>query len=191
MTIEHRHFKTTKDIHDKEGTWTIKVRHTFTACQDAVNNSKQSDIQTSEQLATAISNPFDNSRMLPDGIAFSEPIRNATTTTEDPTIQVGTEFLLPSNDTSGETVSFEEAEETRTETSDSNKSTGIEKENLMAAEERRKIMERYPRSRSLGHYTTQHINYRKGYKFYPGVSSLAHHNFKVYFHTVCTRSCPV
>jgi hypothetical protein len=184
MTIEHRHFKTTKDNYDKEGTWTIKVKHTSTAYQDATNNIIEPDIEASDQLETAISNPVDNSSMLPDDAAVSEPIRDATTTKEDPSIEVGAELPLPSNDISEETESsedgspYEHTDERRIETPDdnNNNNTRVEQEQLMAAEEKT-IMERYPRSGSLAHYITERRNYSKGYQFYAGVNSLLHHKF--------------
>jgi hypothetical protein len=174
MTIEHRHFSSSKDNYDKEGTWTIKLKHTSTTYPDGTNIVGH-DVKESGQLAT-INNKLIGDNILPSDTATGESIQDAILATDDYSIQVEAELPLSSN-ISKETQSFdndsphETTVERRTETAD-NGNIRTEQEELLAPEGKSAIMERYPRSEFLARYITEHENYSKGYKFYVGVSLL-------------------
>jgi uncharacterized damage-inducible protein DinB len=179
MIIEHRHFDNTKGNHD-DGTWTIKVKHTFTKHPEETN-IRDPDNEAFGQSLSTISNIIDNSEMLTDNMVVNESIQD-TATLPDHTfiagIRMEAEPTLPSNDISEETEPsyddqlYQEREEKRIETADYNQNTRHEQEMLMTVEERGDIMGRYPRSGFIVHDVMEHENYHKGYRYYPGVSSL-------------------
>jgi hypothetical protein len=179
MIIEHRHFNNTKGNHD-HGTWTIKVKHTFAKHPDETN-IREADNEAFGQSLSTISNILDNSKMLTDNMLVNESIQD-TATISNHTFIAGirkeAEPKLSSNDISEETEPsyevplYEETDEKRIETPDYHQNTRHEQEALITAEERRDIMGRYPRSGFIVHDVTEHENYHKGYRFYPGVSSL-------------------
>jgi hypothetical protein len=151
MIIEHRHFDARQDNRDG-GTWTIKVKHTFTKYPDETS-IREPDNEAFGQRLWKISDKSDNSKTLRDDIVAGNR------TEAEPT--------LSSNDISEEIEPSYEAEETRND----NQNTRHEQETLATAEERTDIMGRYTRSQFIAHIT-EHENYHKGYRFYPGVSSL-------------------
>lgn len=179
MIIEHRHFDTRKDNND-HGTWTIKVKHTFTKYPDETN-IREPDTEVFGQSLSTISNIIDNSKILTDNMVVNESIQD-TATTPDHTFIAGirteAEPTLSSNDISEETEPsyedplYEETEEKQIETPHYNQNTRHEEEMLMTAEERRDIMGRYPRSGFIVHDIMEHENYHKGYRFYPGIGWL-------------------
>jgi uncharacterized damage-inducible protein DinB len=165
----------TKDNHEG-GTWTIKIKHTFTIYRDKTS-IRGPDNKTFGQIISTI----DKSSTITDDIEANESIKDVVTTPDHTFIagiRVNAEPTLSSNDISEETEPsyenplYEEIERRRSETADSNQNARDEQETLMAAEERRNIMERYPRSGFLVHDIMEHENYHKGYRFYSGVSLL-------------------
>jgi hypothetical protein len=175
MTIEHRHFNSSKDNYDEEGTWTIKVKHTCTTYPDGTTIVGH-DVKESGQLATINNKLIGDNILLPSDTATGESIQDAILATEDHYIHVEAELPLSTN-ISKETQSFdndpphETTVERRTESPD-NGNIRTEQEELLAPEGESAIVERYPRSEFLARYITEHENYSKGYKFYVGVSSL-------------------
>jgi hypothetical protein len=168
MIIEHKHFDTTKDKYD-DGIWTVKVKHTSTIYPDKTDNNRELSIEASEQLTTTISN-----------LTYNSQTAQETTTATDNPFTAGINFnaeMLPSNDISEETEQYYEespydvTEEKLTEARDYDQNTMDEKDKSMKMVERRKIMERHPRSGSFVYDVTEHENYKKGYNFYSGVRS--------------------
>jgi hypothetical protein len=160
MTIEHRYFDTREDNH-AEGTWSIKVKHTFTNYPDE-RSSPEDDNEAFGQIVSTIN----NTNIEPNRDAVDMPDHNFIAG-----IRVEAEPTLPSNDFSEErepSYGYPLYEGTLTP---DNRTTRDEQETLMAAEERRDTR-RYPRSGIIAHYTTEHENYHRGYRFYSGVSSL-------------------
>jgi hypothetical protein len=175
MTLEHRHFGTREDNHD-DGTWSIKVKHTFTKYPD-----EPSILEDDNEAFGQIVSTINNSDMLTDDMVVNEPNQDAVNIPDHnfiAGIRVEAEPTLSSNDISEETEPsyadplYEGTDGKWTLTRDYNQTTRDEQETLMTAEERRDIMRRYPRSGFIAHYTTEHENYHKGYRFYSGVRSL-------------------
>jgi hypothetical protein len=177
MLIEHRHFDTTKYDHNGKGsTWTIKVKHTYAVYQDKTNIHVR-DSEAFGQLESTISKLTDKNTLMRDSVV-KKTINGANSTKEGPFIagiQVDAAATLPDEDISEETEVhnddplYEATKGRRNQTRDE---TGNKSNEQHKAGEGRKIMDRYPRSRSILHDVTQHENYRKGYRFYYGVSSL-------------------
>jgi hypothetical protein len=180
MIIEHRHFDTTKYDHDDEdSTWTIKVKHTSTVYQDTTN-THEPDSEAFGELESAVSKLTDNNMLTHDS-EVNKPINGATSTEEGPFIagiQVDAARKVPNKDISEEVELhndyklYKATEGRRNETRDETEDDSNEQHKLTKAAEGRKNMDRYPRSRSLEHGAVEHENYRKGYRFYYGVSSL-------------------
>jgi hypothetical protein len=180
MIIKHRHFDARKDNHD-DGIWTIKVKQTFTKYPDETRTRDEPDNEAFGQSLSTVNNKVDWSKMLTDDMVVNESVQDIATIPDHAFTagnQMEAEPTLSSNDISEETepsyedLLYEEAEEKRNETPDYNQNTRHEQETLLTAEERRNIMGRFPRSGFVVHDIRDHENYHKGYRFYPGVSSL-------------------
>jgi hypothetical protein len=180
MLIEHWHFNTT--TYDQDGddsTWTIKVKHSSTVYQD-ITTTHNPNSEAFGQLVSTISKLTDKNMVRHD-VVGNKGI-NGANSREDELFNAGSEMGLPptlsNKDISEETEQhnddplYKETEEKRNETPDETDNKRNEKLKLTKAEEQRKIMDRYPRSRSVVHDIMQHENHRKGYRFYYGVSSL-------------------
>jgi hypothetical protein len=175
MTIEHIHFDTRKDNHN-DGTWTMKIKRTFTKYPEE-SSIIEHDKEAFGQVVTTIS----NNNMITDDAVANEPIQDSASIPDHTFIagvRVEAEPTLTSNDISEEAepsygdLLYEQREGKRTESRDYSQNRRDEEETVMTAERRRDVMWRYPRSRFIMHYSTEHENYHKGYRFYSGVSPL-------------------
>jgi hypothetical protein len=180
MLIEHWHFDTTTNDQDGEdSTWTIKVKHSSTVYQDITTTHNPSS-EAFGQLVSTISKLTDKNMVRHDVVGNKRI--NGANSREDGPFNAGSEMgaapTLSNKDISEETELhnddplYKATEEKRNETPDETDNKRNEKQKLTKVEEERKIMDRYPRSRSVVHDIMQHENHRKGYRFYYEVSSL-------------------
>lgn len=180
MLIEHWHYDTTTyDQDGEDSTWTIKVKHSSTVYQD-ITTTHNPNSEAFGQLVSTISKLTDKNMVRHDVVGNKRI--NGASITEDGPFNAGSEMgaapTLSNKDISEETELhnedplYEATEGKRNETPDETDNKGKEKHKLTKAEEERKIMDRYPRSRSVVHDIMQHENNRKGYRFYYGVSLL-------------------
>lgn len=180
MLIEHWHFDTTTyDQDGEDSTWTIKVKHSSTVYQD-ITNTHNPNSEAFGQLVSTISKLTDKNMVRHD-VVGNKRINGASSREDGPFIagsEMGAAPTLSNKDISVEIELhnddplYKATEEKRNETPDETDSKRDEKHKLTKAEEERKIMDKYPRSRSVVHDIMQHENHRKGYRLYYGVSSL-------------------
>ena len=179
MLIEHWHFDTiTYDQDGEDSTWTIKVKHSSTVYQD-ITTTHNPNSEAFGQLVSTISKLTDD--MVRHDIVDNKRINGANSREDEP-FNAGSEMgaapTLSNKDISEETERhnddplYKATEEKRNERPDETDNKRKEKHKFTKTEEERKIMDGYPRSRSVVHDIMQHENRRKGYRFYSGVSSL-------------------
>jgi hypothetical protein len=181
MLIEHWHYDTiTYDQDGEDSTWTIKVKHSSTVYQD-ITTTQNPNSEAFGQLVSTVSKLTDKNTVR-HNVVGNKRI-NGVSSREDEPFNVGSETgaapTLSNKDVSEGTELhnddplYKATEERRNETPDETDNKRNEEYMLTKAEEERKIMDWYPRSRSDVHDIMQHENHRKGYKYYYGVSSLA------------------
>jgi hypothetical protein len=182
MLIEHWHFDTTTyDQDGEDSTWTIKVKHSSTVYQDtSITTTHNPNSEAFGQLVSTISKLTDKNIVRHDVVGNKRT--NGASGGEagpfDDGSELGAALTLSNKDISEQTEQhnddtlYKAIEKRRNETHNETDNKRNEKNKFTKAEEERKIMDRYSRSRSVVHDIMQHENHRKGYRFYYGVSSL-------------------
>jgi len=179
MLIEHWHFDTTTyDQDGEDSTWTIKVKHSSTVYQD-ITTTHNPNSEALGQLVSTVSKLTDKNTVRHDVVGNKRI--NGANSREDASFnassELGAALTLSNKDISEETELhndeslYKATEEMRNETPDETDKKRNKKHKLTKDEEERKIMDRYPHSRSAAHEVMRNENHRKGYRFYHGVSS--------------------
>jgi hypothetical protein len=182
MLIEHWHFDTiTYDQDGEDSIWRIKVKHSSTVYQDtSITTIHNPNSEAFGQLVTTVSKLTDKNVVRHD-VVGNKRTNDASSGEHGPFndgSELGAAPTLSNKDVSEETEQhnddalYKAIEKRRNEEPDETDNKRNEKNKLTKAEEERKIMDRYSRSRSVVHDIMQHENRRKGYRFYSGVSSL-------------------
>jgi hypothetical protein len=155
------------------------VKHSSAVYQD-ITTTHNPNSEAFGQLVSTISKLTDKNMAWHD-VVGNKRINSASSRQDGPfnaDSEMGAAPTLSNKDSSEETElhndnpMYKATEERRNETPDERDNKRNEKHKLTNADEERKIMDRYPRSRSVSYDILQQENLRKGYRFYNGVSSL-------------------